>query len=125
MNFQGDEIDCWMSIQEGKGPWSDEVNRIVTVGQPLTLVVAINDHKAEFDMKVKSCFAHDGQKRPIYLIDDDGCILRPKMISPFKKIRNPQSGRATLISYAQFLAFKFPDSVDVNIQCTVEVCRHG
>ena len=32
MNFQGDEIDCWMSIQEGKGPWSNEINRIVTVG---------------------------------------------------------------------------------------------
>lgn len=33
MNFQGDDIDCWMSIQEGKGPWSNEINRIVTVGK--------------------------------------------------------------------------------------------
>lgn len=32
MNFQGDEIDCWMSIQEGKGPWAREVSRIVAVG---------------------------------------------------------------------------------------------
>lgn len=75
-------------------------------------------------MKVKSCFAHDGSKAPIYLIDEDGCVLRPKMISPFKKIRNAKS-KASLVSYAQFLAFKFPDSVDVQIQCTVEVCRHG
>ncbi|KAI2810632.1 hypothetical protein BLOT_001795 [Blomia tropicalis] len=124
MNFQGDEIDCWMSIQEGKGPMSSEISRIVTVGQPLSIVVAINDHKNQFDMKVKSCFAHDGIKTPIYLIDEDGCVLRPKMISPFKKVRN-NNGKASLISYAQFLAFKFPDSVDVLIQCTVEVCRHG
>ncbi|KPM03203.1 Zona pellucida-like domain containing protein 7 [Sarcoptes scabiei] len=124
MNFQGDEIDCWMSIQEGKGPWSNEINRIVTVGQPLTIVVAIDDKRNQFDMKVKSCFAHDGIKAPIYLIDEDGCILRPKMISPFRKLKNLK-GKASLISYAQFLAFKFPDSVDVQIQCTVEVCRHG
>lgn len=38
MNFQGDDIDCWMSIQEGKGPWSNEINRIVTVGKFGTLV---------------------------------------------------------------------------------------
>ena len=93
-------------------------------GQPLTIVVAINDNKNQFDMKVKSCFAHDGVKAPIYLIDEEGCVLRPKMISPFKKLRNV-NGKASLISYAQFLAFKFPDSVDVQIQCTVEVCRHG
>lgn len=86
--------------------------------------MAVNDKKNQFDMKVKSCFAHDGVKSPIYLIDEDGCILRPKMISPFQKIKNV-NGKASLISYAQFLAFKFPDSVDVQIQCTVEVCRHG
>ena len=97
-------------------------------GQPLSLVVAINDHKNQFDMKVKSCFAHDGVRSPIYLIDEDGCVLRPNMFSEFKKFRSPNgknSGKASLISYAQFLAFKFPDSVDVQIQCTVEVCRHG
>lgn len=38
MNFQGDEIDCFMSIQEGgKGPWSNEINRIVTVGKSVNL----------------------------------------------------------------------------------------
>ncbi|CAG2164396.1 unnamed protein product [Oppiella nova] len=124
MNFQGDEIDCWMSIQEGKGPWAREVSRIVAVGQPMTIVIAINDFKNQFDMRVKSCFAHDGVKPAIHLTDEYGCVLRPKMLSPFKKIRDSK-GKATLISYAQFLAFKFPDSMDVQIQCTVEVCRHG
>jgi hypothetical protein len=90
----------------------------------MTIVIAINDFKSQFDMRVKSCFAHDGVKPAIHLTDEYGCVLRPKMLSPFKKIRDTK-GKATLISYAQFLAFKFPDSMDVQIQCTVEVCRHG
>ena len=90
----------------------------------MTIVIAINDYKNQFDMRVKSCFAHDGVKPAIHLTDQYGCVLRPKMLSPFKKVRD-NKGKATLVSYAQFLAFKFPDSMDVQIQCTVEVCRHG
>jgi hypothetical protein len=124
MNFQGDDIDCWMEIQEGKGPWAREVNRIVPVGQPMTIVVSINDYNGQFDMRVKSCFAHDGVKQPIQLTDDHGCVLRPKMLSGFQKIKDP-NGKATVISYSHFYAFKFPDTMNVQIQCTVEVCRHG
>ena len=124
MNFQGDDIDCWMEIQEGKGPWAREVNRIVPVGQPMTIVVSINDFNGQFDMRVKSCFAHDGIKPPIHLTDEHGCVLRPKMLSAFNKLKDP-NGKATVISYSHFYAFKFPDSMNVQIQCTVEVCRHG
>uniref|UniRef100_T1KNH6 ZP domain-containing protein n=1 Tax=Tetranychus urticae TaxID=32264 RepID=T1KNH6_TETUR len=124
MNFQGDDIDCWMEIQEGKGPWGREVSRIVPVGQPMTIVIAINDYGGEFDMRVKSCFAHDGVKPPIHLTDEHGCVLRPKMLTKFEKVKDP-NGKATVISYSHFYAFKFPDSMNVQIQCTVEVCRHG
>ncbi|RWS30995.1 Zona pellucida-like domain containing protein 7, partial [Leptotrombidium deliense] len=124
MNFQGDDIDCWMEIQEGKGPWGREVSRIVPVGQPMTIVIAINDYQGQFDMRVKSCFAHDGVKPPIHLTDEYGCVLRQKMLTPFNKVRD-SNGRATIISYSHFYAFKFPDSMNVQIQCTVEVCRHG
>src|ERR1700735_3414210 len=89
----------------------------------MTIVIAINDHNGQFDMRVKSCFAHDGVKPAIQLTDEHGCVLRPNMLAPFSKIRDT-TGRATLISYASFLAFKFPDTMDVQIQCTVEVCRH-
>ncbi|XP_074597339.1 uncharacterized protein LOC141852292 [Brevipalpus obovatus] len=124
MNFQGDDIDCWMEIQEGKGPWGREVSRIVPVGQPMTIVIAINDYNGQFDMRVKSCFAHDGVKPPIHMTDEFGCVLRPKMLTKFNKVRDP-NGKATVISYSHFYAFKFPDSMNVQIQCTVEVCRHG
>jgi hypothetical protein len=116
-----------MEIQEGTGPASREVAKIVPVGQPMTIVVAINDFNGQFDMRVKSCVAHDGQQRPIALTDEFGCVLRPKMLTAFKKVRNPAGihKRATILSYSRFLAFKFPDSTTVQIQCTVEVCRHG
>lgn len=116
-----------MEIQDGSGPWSREVSKIVPVGQPMTIVVAINDYNGQFDMRVKSCVAHDGVQQPIALTDEFGCVLRPKMLTPFTKIKNPGGAhkKATVLSYSRFLAFKFPDSMTVQIQCTVEVCRHG
>lgn len=41
----GDNVDCWMEIQHGKGPWAPPVSGIVPLGSTLTLVVAINDFR--------------------------------------------------------------------------------
>lgn len=43
--FLGDNVDCWMEIQHGKGPWAPPVSGIVPLGSTLTLVVAINDYR--------------------------------------------------------------------------------
>lgn len=45
----GDNVDCWMEIQHGKGPWAPPVSGIVPLGSTLTLVVAINDYKGMAD----------------------------------------------------------------------------
>lgn len=75
-------------------------------------------------MRVKSCEASDGVNRPILLSDEHGCVLRPKMVSKFLKLRS-NDGRSTVMSYAFFHAFKFPDSLQVFIRCKVEICRFG
>jgi hypothetical protein len=75
-------------------------------------------------MRVKSCAASDGAGHIIKLSDEFGCVLRPKMISKFLKARAPDE-RATVITYAFFHAFKFPDALSVHIKCKVEICRHG
>ncbi|KAL9881447.1 uncharacterized protein LOC119641751 [Glossina fuscipes] len=124
LDFRGDNVDCWMEIQHGKGPWAPPVSGIVPLGSTLTLVVAINDYRGEFDMRVKSCMASDGSGHVINLSDEFGCVLRPKMISRFLKARAPDE-RATVITYAFFHAFKFPDALSVHIKCKVEICRHG
>ncbi|XP_050428648.1 cuticlin-1-like isoform X2 [Adelges cooleyi] len=124
LDFRGDNVDCWMEIQHGKGPWAPPVSGIVPLGSTLTLVVAINDFRGEFDMRVKSCAASDGGGHIIQLTDDQGCVLRPKMISGFLKARTSDE-RASVITYAFFHAFKFPDALSVHIRCKVEICRHG
>ena len=41
--FSGDNVDCWMEIQQGKGPWASPVTGIVPLGTTLTMVVGIDD----------------------------------------------------------------------------------
>ena len=75
-------------------------------------------------MRVKSCEASDGgTSRPIELSDENGCVLRPKMFSKFMKMRSTDA-RATVVTYAFFHAFKFPDSMAVHIRCKVRYLLH-
>jgi len=124
LNFRGDNVDCWMEIQHGKGPWANPVTGIVPLGTTLTMVIGISDKQGEFDMRVKSCTANAENSRPIQLSDEHGCVLRPKMISKFMKIAGADS-RASVVTYAFFHAFKFPDSMSVHVKCKVEICRFG
>lgn len=113
-----------MEVQEGKGPWARQVGGLVPIGSPLTLVIAINDHSREFDMRIKRCTASDGTGSEIELTDDRGCVIRSSLLTPFTKIRD-FGGKATLVAYSHLFAFKFPDKMDVFVHCIVEVCRHG
>ena len=54
-NFLGDNLQCWMQIQVGKGPWASEVSGIVKIGQTMTMVLAIKDDENKFDMLVRNC----------------------------------------------------------------------
>lgn len=53
LDFRGDNVDCWMEIQQGKGPWASPVSGIVPLGSTLTLVVAINDYRGNNSSRVK------------------------------------------------------------------------
>lgn len=122
-NFLGDNLQCWMQVQVGKGPWASEVSGIVKIGQTMTMVLAIKDDENKFDMLVRNCVAHDGHRAPIQLVDGSGCVVRPKVMSKFQKIKNFGSS-ASVVSYAYFKAFKFPDSMNVHFQCVIQVCRY-
>lgn len=122
-DFAGDNVGCWMQIQVGKGPWASEVSGLVKIGQTMTMVLAIKDDDAKFDMLVRNCVAHDGKRAPIQLVDQRGCVARPKLMSRFTKIKN-FGASASVLSYAHFQAFKFPDSMEVHFQCTIQICRY-
>jgi hypothetical protein len=122
-DFAGDNVGCWMQIQVGKGPWASEVSGLVKIGQTMTMVLAIKDDDSKFDMLVRNCMAHDGKRAPIQLVDQRGCVTRPKIMSKFVKIKN-FGNSASVLSYAHFQAFKFPDSMEVHFQCTIQICRN-
>lgn len=122
-DFAGDNVGCWMQIQVGKGPWASEVAGIVKIGQTMTMVLAIKDEENKFDMLVRNCIAHDSKRAPIELVDSNGCIMRPKLMTKFTKIKNFGSS-ASVLSYTHFQAFKFPDSMEVHFQCTIQICRY-
>lgn len=44
-------------------------------------------------------------------------------MSKFSKIKN-FGASASVLSYAHFQAFKFPDSMEVYFQCTIQICRY-
>ncbi|XP_053207324.1 cuticlin-4-like [Panonychus citri] len=123
-NFLGDNIQCWMQIQAGKGPFNNEATGLVKIGQTMTMVLAIKDDDGKFDMLVRNCVAHDGNHRPIQLVDEYGCISRPRIMSKFRKLKN-FGYSASVATYAYFRAFKFPDSVNVHFQCVIQVCREA
>ena len=77
-----------------------------------------------FSFQVRNCVAHDGKRTPIQLVNELGCVIRPKIMSKFQKIKNFGSA-ATVVSYAYFQAFKFPDSMNVHFQCVIQVCRYN
>ena len=56
MHVSGDNVDCWMEIQHGKGPWADPVAGIVPLGTTLTMVVGINDKLGEYHQSVVISF---------------------------------------------------------------------
>ena len=130
-------------FQVGKGPQASEVSGIVKIGQTMTMVLGVKDDENKFDMMVRNCVAHDGKRAPIQLVDERGCVSRPKIMSPFRKVKNFDA-TANVLAYAYFQAssltwqcwqlswhwhslhvqaFKFPDSMNVHFQCVVQVCR--
>ena len=54
MTFLGDNVDCWMEIQQGKGPWASPVNGIVPLGTTLTMVVGIDDKEGKKSIKMNN-----------------------------------------------------------------------
>lgn len=121
VSFSGDSVTASLDIQVGKGPVAPSVDGLVKIGDTLTMVVAI-EGDAAFDVQVQNCVAHDGDRgNSVTLTDGRGCVLKKKLMGPWQKSR--QSG--SLVAFSFFQAFKFPDSMDVFLECDVELCKGG
>lgn len=71
-------------------------------------------------MFVHSCFATDGPGiTKTYLIDENGCVMRPEIIvSPLLRTKD-SSGM--MYYYFRVQAFKFPGPDDVYFSCSIDL----
>ncbi|XP_049879948.1 uncharacterized protein LOC126376533 isoform X2 [Pectinophora gossypiella] len=122
-NFSGDTAMARLDIQTGRGPFAPEANGLVKIGETMTLVVSVTGDPG-FDILVRECVARDSEMRHVVpLTDSNGCVLKPKLFGSFQKTRETGNTGASIIAYAFFNAFKFPDEMDLIIQCDVELCK--
>lgn len=122
-NFSGDTAMARLDIQMGRGPFAPEANGLVKIGEIMTLVVTVTGDPG-FDIIVRECIARDSEMQHVVpLTDSNGCVLKPKLFGAFQKTRETGNTGASIIAYAFFTAFKFPDEMDLLIQCDVELCK--
>ncbi|XP_054706685.1 uncharacterized protein LOC129216495 [Uloborus diversus] len=116
---------CYMEVRSGFGPSGGRLTGPVTVGDPLTLMIHMESDSTEFDVAVSSCYAHNGAKKRLQLIDANGCISKEQLMSPFRGTKNGGTGSSNHVAlYAYFKAFRFTSSPALYIECDVHMC-HG
>lgn len=106
---------CTMKIFYGD-PDLHEVAENVKIGDPLTLVVSI-DEQETFGIRVTDCLVRDGlgwgeQK----LINDQGCPVDGEIMGQFKYSVSKNTASV------HFQAHKFPYTASVYYQCNVRLC---
>ncbi|CAH0552196.1 unnamed protein product [Brassicogethes aeneus] len=123
VTFSGDTAMAKLDIQLGKGPFAPAADGLVKIGETMTLVVSVSGDPG-FDLQVKDCRATDSTSENVVpLTDENGCVLKPKLFGAFQKTRNTGDTGASIMAYAFFNAFKFPDVMDLMIECNIELCK--
>lgn len=127
VSFSGDDVKTAMAVQTGRGPFAPILQEgLVQIGDTLTLVIFLQTEDSSFDVGVRDCYATDSLGRNnLQLTDENGCIIKDKLISPWQETRDTGNTGAALISYAYLNAFKFPDDMEVNIRCNIAICKGG
>ncbi|XP_001121500.1 uncharacterized protein LOC725683 isoform X2 [Apis mellifera] len=123
VTFSGDTATAKLDIQVGRGPFAPTADGLVKIGETMTLVVSVEGDPG-FDLQVHDCIARDeSSTNTLQLTDERGCILKPKLFGAFQKTNDTGNTGASIIAYAYFQAFKFPDVMDLFIECNVELCK--
>ncbi|EFN80393.1 uncharacterized protein LOC105186910 isoform X2 [Harpegnathos saltator] len=123
VTFSGDTASAKLDIQIGRGPFAPAADGLVKIGETMTLVVTVEGDPG-FDLQVRDCLARDeASTNTLQLTDERGCILKPKLFGAFQKTNDTGNTGASIIAYAFFQAFKFPDVMDLFIECNVELCK--
>ncbi|KAJ8870511.1 hypothetical protein PR048_029534 [Dryococelus australis] len=123
VTFSGDTAVARLDIKSGRGAFGETASGLVKIGQPMTLVVSV-EGDAGFDIQVRDCVARDSASaNVVQLTDERGCVLKKKLFGAFQKTKDTKSSQTSVIAFAYFQAFKFPDIMDLSIECNVELCK--
>ncbi|XP_013792003.1 uncharacterized protein LOC106475874 [Limulus polyphemus] len=122
VTFTQDTINTLMEVQVGKGPFSAPASGYLHVGDETSLVVYLQDPTNRFDAQMMGCEASNGKGLSVPLTDENGCVKRPEIMTPFYKTRDTRDTGADLIIYTYFKAFKLPDTTHFYIRCDMKVC---
>lgn len=77
---------------------------------------------AGYDILVKNCVAHNGGHQKMQLIDNNGCVVNERFISPFRGTYNDNDMKhVTLYSYLK--AFRFTGSPVLYLECEIHMCQ--
>ena len=133
VRFEGDSVDCWMDLQVGKYPDSEEIHAAVKIGEQLSMLVYARDDNDMYDMHIKECFAYSSDNYDqqdtvrLQLTDERGCVMKNKLLEGFylRREADPGTGGTNIVAYGYLAAFKFPDVLDVFTTCEVEICKGG
>ena len=132
VKFEGDSVDCWMDLQVGRYPESEEIHSAVKIGEQLSMLVYARDDEDMYDMHIKECFAYSSENYDssatvkLQLTDQQGCVMKNKLLEGFYTRREPNvEGGTNIVAYGYLSAFKFPDVLDVFTTCEVEICKGG
>ncbi|XKL65292.1 hypothetical protein PGB90_008712 [Kerria lacca] len=91
----------------------------VKIGDPLSIVISINDTENEYGLYITDCLVQDGLGwSEQHLIDGYGCPMDPEIMGQFKY--NDKLTKAVV----HFQAHKFPYTASVYYQCSVHLCIH-
>lgn len=130
VQFEGDQaIECWMDLLQGTWPDVSDIDPVVKIGETLSLLVYARDNNGMYDVSIKDCYAYgspdfnDYDTPRIQLTDEQGCVLKDKLISQFYSAREKDDRGEVIVTYALVQAFKFPDVMDVYMSCNVEICK--
>lgn len=106
---------CTMRIFSGD-PHKKEVAENVRIGDPLTLVVTL-DEQDTWGIRVTDCLVRDGlgwgEQR---LVNSEGCPVDPDIMGTFEYSEDKTKAEV------KFQAHKFPYTASVYYQCNVKLC---
>lgn len=102
----------------GTGLDAAPVSGPIKIGDNLTLVIHVPPAEMTGDVHITSCIAFFGdpsnQSTRVQLIDENGCLLRPKLMTAFQ-----QNGASF---FALISAFRLADQDSLSFACQVDIC---